>query len=150
MATMEQTTINRLHNNSNISRNPRSLRAARQAFCKGHSRIPLMPCQVDVVLQPKGLNQVGIPDQAVVRSADILELLRHLDEHSPTHDQANSVAVYRGKLPHIHSQEAAVEASPASSGSCPVGLSRSTSSAAVSAAYRPTTTKASTSWLRED
>ncbi len=41
-----------------------------------------MPCQVDGVLQLKGLNQVGIPDQAVVRNADILELLHHLDEHS--------------------------------------------------------------------
>ena len=41
-----------------------------------------MHCQVDVVLQLKGLNQVGIPDQAVVRNADILELLHHLDEHS--------------------------------------------------------------------
>ena len=61
-----------------------------------------MLCQVDVVLQLKGLNQVGVPDQAVVRDADILELLHHLDEHSFTHDQANSVAVHRGKLLHVH------------------------------------------------
>ena len=61
-----------------------------------------MLCQVDVGLQFKGLKQVGGPDQAVVRDANILELLHHLGEPSFTHDQAISVAVHRGKLLHVH------------------------------------------------
>ena len=45
----------------------------------------LLLWQVDVVLQPKGLNPVGVPDQAEVREACILELIQHLDD--PRTDQ---------------------------------------------------------------
>ena len=54
----------------------------------------LLLWQVDVVLQPKGLNPVGVPDQAEVREACILELIQHLDDHSFVQEPTNSVAVH--------------------------------------------------------
>ena len=51
----------------------------------------LLLWQVDAVLQPKGLNPVGVPDQAEVREACILELIHHLDDHSFAQEPTNSV-----------------------------------------------------------